>query len=159
MKNIITLFLLLFSSTYLFSKNIIQGRVIKVTDGDTITLLTGNNRKIKVRLYGIDCPEKGQDYYAVAKNYLSSMAFDKMVKVEVINKDQYQRSVGVIRTNNNINLNLAMLKQGLAWHYKQYDKSQIYANAETEAKQSKLNIWSTKNPQAPWLYRKAKRNK
>lgn len=158
MKNTIILLLLILSSTYLCAKNIIQGRVIKVTDGDTITLLTKNNKKIKIRLYGIDCPEKGQDYYQVAKNYLSKEVYQKNVNVEVKNKDRYQRSVGIVWLNNT-NINLSLLKQGLAWHYVQYDKSATYANAQKNAQLNKKNIWSSNKATAPWEFRKAKRKK
>ncbi len=158
MKKIYLLFIYLFLTLSLIAKTFIQGRVIKVTDGDTITLLARNNKKIKVRLYGIDCPEKGQEYYQVAKNYLSSAVYDKDIKVEVINKDRYQRSVGVIWLNNN-NINIDILKHGLAWHYIAYDKSIAYADAQKQAQLTKKNIWSTKNPIAPWDYRKNKRKK
>lgn len=158
MKKFTLLLLLLFVSTYIFATKIIQGRIIKVTDGDTVTLLAKNNKKIKVRLYGIDCPEKAQEYGKEATNYLSSAINNKNVKVEVINKDRYQRSVGVIWLGDS-NINLNILKQGLAWHYKQYDKSQAYADAEKIAQKSKKNIWSTKNPTAPWEFRKNKGKK
>lgn len=154
-----TLVLLLFLiQTQLFAQKIIQGKIIKVTDGDTVTLLARNNKKIKVRLYGIDCPEKGQDYYQVAKNYVSNQIFGKHVRVEVKNKDRYNRSVGVIWYSNN-NLNIDLLKNGLAWHYTDFDKSKAYSEAEKTARLAKRNIWSKKSPTAPWQWRKNKKKK
>ncbi|MCI0921341.1 thermonuclease family protein [Sphingobacterium rhinopitheci] len=158
MKKFSLLLLLLFVSSYIYANKIIQGRIIKVTDGDTVTLLAKNNKKIKVRLYGIDCPEKKQEFGQTATNYLSSTIYNKNVKIEVKNKDRYQRSVGVIWLDNT-NINLSLLKQGLAWHYTQYDKSQSYADAEKAARKAKKNIWSTKNPIAPWDFRKNKTKK
>lgn len=158
MKKIFLLLVLLIFSSYLFSKDIIQGRVIKVTDGDTMTVLTKNNKQIKVRLYGIDCPEKGQDYYQVAKNYLATAVHNKNVRVEVQSKDRYQRTVGII-WHNNTNINLNLIQQGLAWHYTDFDKSQSFANAQEKAKTAKINIWSKKKPVAPWEFRKSKKRK
>lgn len=159
MKKLYILILLLISSSYLFAQSIIYGKVIKIADGDTVTLLDKNKKQIRIRLYGIDCPEKGQDYYQVAKNYVSNAIFNKEIKVEVINKDRYKRSVGIIWYDDNKNLNLELVEQGLAWHYKQFDKSKSYANAERTAQKQKLNIWQKKNPIAPWDFRKNKRNK
>lgn len=159
MKKMFLFFIFLCSSFLLFSKSIIQGRIIKVSDGDTVTLLDNNNKQIKIRLYGIDCPEKGQDYYQVAKNYVSTAIYNKEVKVEIINTDRYKRSVGIIWPTENRNLNIELLNQGLAWHYKQFDKSKQYAEAENIARNQKLNIWKHKNSQAPWEFRKNKKNK
>lgn len=157
MKKITLLVLLLLVTTFLFSNNIIKGRIIKVTDGDTVTLLSKNNKQIKIRLYGIDCPEKGQDYYQVAKNFVDNAIYDKNVEVEIINKDRYQRSVGIIWTSDHSNLNLELIKQGLAWHYKQFDKSKSYADAEIKARSLNKNIWSLNNATPPWEFRKNKK--
>lgn len=157
MKKTTLLFFLLFVNTLLFAQKIISGRVLKVTDGDTVTLLDARNNKIKIRLYGIDCPEKNQDYYSEAKNFVTKAILNKTVKVEVKNKDMYQRHVGVIWTPSNTNLNLALLRNGLAWHYKQYDKSKLYENAENAAKLAHKNIWSQKKSVAPWEFRKNKK--
>ena len=159
MKKITILLLLLLASSSLFCGDIIKGRIIKVTDGDTVTLLTKNNKQLKIRLYGIDCPEKGQDFYQVAKDYVSDAIYDKKVQVEIINKDRYQRSVGVIWMDKNVNLNLELINQGLAWHYKQFDKSESYAEAERIARKNKSKIWSLANATAPWEFRKNKKKK
>lgn len=156
----ITLFLLfLFTSTLLLAQQIITGRVIKVADGDTFTLLDSKNKKIKIRLYGIDCPEKNQNYYDAARNYLSKAILNKTIRVEVKNKDFYQRHVAVVWSPNNTNINLGLLRNGLAWHYTQYDKSKIYANAENAARRAKKNIWSEKNQLPPWEFRKQQKKK
>lgn len=157
MKKLILILFLLCNSVYLFSNNIIKGRIVKVTDGDTVTLLDKNNKQVKIRLYGIDCPEKGQDYYQVAKNYVSNAIFSKEVKVEIVNTDRYRRSVGIIWFDGNRNLNKDLLSNGLAWHYKQFDKSKDYSDAEIKARNKKVGIWNTKNPQAPWEFRKNKK--
>lgn len=157
MKKIYILFLLLLFSPYLFAQDFIYGKVIKVADGDTITLLDKNKKTFRIRFYGIDCPEKGQDYYQVAKNYVSDKIFSKDVKVEIINKDRYNRSVGIVWYDKNKNLNIELINKGLAWHYKQFDKSKSFHEAENFARNSKLNIWQMKNPIAPWEFRKMKR--
>lgn len=159
MKKTSLFILFLFTSTLLLAQKIITGRVIKVADGDTFTLLDSKNNKLKIRLYGVDCPEKNQPYYEAAKNFTSKSVLNKTVRVEVKNKDFYQRHVGVVWTPNKTNLNLALLRNGLAWHYIEYDKSKLYQNAENAAKTANKNIWSDKKAQAPWDFRKQKKKK
>lgn len=135
---------------------VIKGKVVRVADGDTITLLLDNNNQLKIRLYGIDCPETSQDFYRVAKEFTTSMCIHKTVSVDVIEVDQYGRSVAIVTLPNGEILNEELLKAGLAWHYKHYDQSEKYARLENEARESKLGLWSQKKPMAPWVFRKAR---
>lgn len=136
----------------------ISGRVVGVSDGDTITVLIQRNRQIKVRLAGIDAPEKGQDYSDTAKRMLSSLVFLQSVTVEGNKIDRYGRLVGKVLVINK-DVNLALVQLGLAWHFKKYDSEQTvqdrkaYALAEVEARTARLNLWSYPNPIAPWDYR------
>ncbi|TWP31815.1 thermonuclease family protein [Apibacter muscae] len=154
MKKLKPLFFLLsfLVSTFLLSQTL-SGRVIKVADGDTVTILTDENEQIKIRLYGIDCPEKGQDFSSKATAFTSSFCFGKIVKVTQKGLDRYGRVLGIILIGKK-NLNEELLKNGLAWHYKYFDKTQKYVDLEQEAKNNKLNIWSMNNPIAPWDFRK-----
>lgn len=131
------------------NKDLIHGKVVRVADGDTITLLVDGNKQIRVRLYGIDCPESKQDYSQVAKQFTSDRIAQKNVSVKVMDIDQYGRTVGIINLPNGEILNEELLKAGLAWHYKQYDQSVRFAHLETEARKNKLGIWSMKNPVEP----------
>jgi endonuclease YncB( thermonuclease family) len=131
------------------------GKVVKVTDGDTITLLTSDNRQEKIRLDGIDAPEKKQDYGEKSKQYLASLVAGKTVRVEYKSKDRYGRILGTVYVGT-LNVNEEMIRKGLAWQYK-YNKDRNLTRLQDEAKAKKLNIWSVKNPVDPYDYRKSRR--
>lgn len=136
----------------------LKGKVVRIADGDTFTLLTEENRQVKVRLYGIDCPEKAQDFGQVAKQFLSNQIFGKQIEVDEKNIDRYGRTIGIVFTDNHINVNEALLKVGLAWHYSDYDKNHpAWDSLEKQAREKKLGLWSQPNPIAPWNYRRQKR--
>lgn len=132
---------------------VIIGKVVKVADGDTITILDSTNTHTRVRLYGIDCPENGQDFSNVAKKFTSDLCFGRIVGVEVKDIDRYGRTVGIVVLPDSTILNKELLKAGLAWHYKHFDKSAELAELEERAKAKKIGLWSHKNPIAPWEYR------
>lgn len=134
----------------------IRGEVVRIADGDTITLLVDGEQQVKVRLYGIDCPETKQDFYQVAKQFTSDRTAQQYVSVEVIETDRYGRTVGIVHLPNGDILNEELLKAGLAWHYKQYDQSDHFASLENEARKNKLGLWSMKKPVEPWIFRKQK---
>lgn len=158
MKHIILILSLCLQSIFLLAQNNIYGKVVKVADGDTFTILDNKKKQHKIRFYGIDCPEKGQDYYQVAKDFTNKYSIGKQVRIEVKSTDRYGRKVGIVWVNKT-NLNLQLLRKGLAWHYKQYDKSKLYASAEATARAKKLHIWSKKNAVAPWNFRKNKKKR
>lgn len=147
----ILFFLLTLSLT---ASSVLTGRVVKVTDGDTITILI-NNKQVKIRLNGIDTPEKGQDYSNKAREYLSDLVAGKTVKVEEIGKDQYKRVLGVVYVGR-VNVNEKMIKAGYAWRYK-YSKDSRYLKLQNEAKRKKKGLWAGKNPVDPWQWRKVRK--
>ncbi|HPS38687.1 MAG TPA: thermonuclease family protein, partial [Candidatus Cloacimonadota bacterium] len=130
--------------------------VIAVKDGDTIHVLV-NRSTYKIRLDGIDCPEKDQAFGAKARQFTSAMVFGKTVRVALIGKDQYQRWLGKVYTLGGTSLNEALLSNGLAWHYKHYNSEKRLAKLESNARSKRIGIWSQKNPIPPWDFRKAKR--
>ncbi|WP_164112514.1 MULTISPECIES: thermonuclease family protein [Sphingobacterium] len=136
-----------------------QGRVVKVADGDTFTIVDKFQKKTKIRLHGIDCPEKGQDYFQVAKSFTNGHIFDKWINIEVKSKDRYGRIVGIVWLENQESLNLMLIQAGLAWDYPTYSKSRIYRDAELQARKDKSNIWSLYEPTPPWDFRKVKKVK
>ena len=160
MKIIIALILALTTLTSFADQ--LQGKVIKVTDGDTVNVLTGDNETHKIRLSGIDAPEKKQAFGNISKQALAELINGKIVTVDYNKLDRYQRAVGKIMFNGQ-DVNLRQIKLGLAWHYKKYEKEQdvedrsIYANAEYLAQRDKVGLWFDTNPIAPWDYRKQKR--
>jgi len=149
--------ILLLSIACTTNKDLIYGKVVRIADGDTVTLLVDGNKQLRVRLYGIDCPENKQDFSQVAKQFTSDRTAQKDVSVKVMDIDQYGRSVGIIYLPDGEILNEELLKAGLAWHYKQYDQSDRFANLENEARKNKLGIWSMKNPLEPWVFRRQNR--
>jgi endonuclease YncB( thermonuclease family) len=134
----------------------LSGRVVKITDGDTFTLLTADNRRERIRLAGIDAPEKGQDFSEKSRRHLASLIAGKSVKVEYKTKDMYGRILGTVYAGS-VNVNEEMIRSGLAWQYR-YDRSKTFAALQRQAKTEKLNIWSLANPVSPYDYRKQKRN-
>ena len=136
------------------------GKVVKVTDGDTITVLQSDGdtkASVKVRLSGIDTPEKAQAYGTKAKAALSSKVFGKTVTIRYSEKDRYGRTIGDVYLGGAW-LNLQMVSEGWAWHYKQYSKDKQLADAETKARASRKGLWADPNqPTPPWEFRRGKR--
>lgn len=139
----------------------ITGRVVAVSDGDTITVLDANNREIKVRLAGIDAPEKNQEGGQEAKRSLSGLVVGRVVDVDTNKRDKYGRAVGRVLLDGQ-DVNLEQLKRGHAWHYKQYASEQSredrarYARAESGARQTTVGIWAQSSATPPWEWRHRK---
>ena len=137
----------------------LQGKVIGVADGDTVTLLDAQKNQHKIRLHGIDAPEKAQAFGNKSKQSLHEMVHGKEVFVDVQKKDKYGRSVGKILVNQT-DACLEQIKRGMAWHYKQYANEQspedrdVYAQAESTARAQSLGLWKDKSPTPPWAFRK-----
>lgn len=134
-----------------------SGKVVSIADGDTFTLLTSGNNQIRIRLHGIDCPEKGQDFGTAARQQLSSLIFGKQVRIEKKDTDRYGRTIAIVYTNGGQSVNEQMLQAGLAWHYRQYDKNPDWERLEKEARRNRRGLWSQRDPTPPWLFRKEQR--
>lgn len=156
MKFLITLILPLIFLNVNPSKNL-TGRVVSIADGDTFTILTDNKEQVKIRLYGVDCPEKKQDFGTKAKQFTSKLCFGKIVTVHVKNKDRYGRKIALVLLPDSRSVNKELLVAGMAWHYKQYDQSREFADLELKARKSRVGIWSSPKPVAPWEFRKNSR--
>jgi endonuclease YncB( thermonuclease family) len=161
MKTILAL-ILTFTTLASFADQL-QGKVVTVTDGDTVGVLTNDNVLHKIRLSGIDAPEKKQAFGNKSKQALDDEIGGKIVTVEYNKRDKYQRIVGKIMFNGK-DVNLHQIQRGLAWHYKKYQNEQevedrsIYANAEYLAQRDKLGLWADTNSMPPWDFRKQKRD-
>lgn len=153
------------------------GRVVGVTDGDTVTVLDAAKAQHKVRLAGIDAPEKGQPFGERSKENLSRLVFGRDVRVDWRKTDRYGRVVGTVWVASlnvpcgrkadcpkTLDAGLAQLTVGLAWHYKKYAHEQEpqqrgqYAFAEEEARAKRAGLWKDANPVPPWDWRSAKRS-
>jgi micrococcal nuclease len=150
----LTLFCLL-SLPALAADTTIVGKVVGVHDGDTLTLRT-EDETLKVRLSGIDTPELGQPFGNNAKQALSALAFGKTATIKSSGKDRYGRTLGYIFIDNQP-INTMMVRMGMAWWYRRYDKTEELENAERYAKENRIGLWADKNPIAPWDWRKGKR--
>ena len=132
-------------------------RVVAIADGDTLTVLDGSNTQYKIRLAGIDAPEKGQPFGTKARENLAAKVFGKVVRVEVIDIDPYHRLAGRIYLGGRF-INKEMVRDGAAWRYVQYDRPGEFITAENEARAQGRGLWGTRErPVPPWEWRRAKR--
>jgi endonuclease YncB( thermonuclease family) len=158
----ITLLFFLLITHCLVQADTLTGRVVRVTDGGTVVILDAGNVQHKIRLTGIDAPERGQAYGTKSKEYLSGSVAGKFVVVEYDKRDRYERILGKVLLSDQ-DMNLEQIKAGLAWHYKKYQNEQTtadrvkYSDAERAARMEKRGLWHDANPVPPWEYRQAKR--
>jgi endonuclease YncB( thermonuclease family) len=170
MRSTFLLFLLfLLSASVAYAD--VTGRVVSVTDGDTIKVLDANEVQHKVRLTGIDAPERGQPFSNVSRDHLASMVVGKEVLVESTKNDRYGRVLGKVwvqpsdclTCGKTLNANHAQLLTGMAWWYRYYALEQPpedrgrYESAEDEAKARRLGLWVDPKPINPYEWRKGKR--
>ena len=140
----------------------VTGRVVRVSDGDTITVLGPENRQYKIRLNGIDAPESGQDFGQVSKKSLARLVHGRQVRVTWQKEDRYDRILGRVFVGST-DVNLAQLSAGMAWYYRQYESDVPVADrapferAEREARQSRRGLWSAGSATPPWEFRAAAR--
>ncbi|WP_347216330.1 thermonuclease family protein [Chryseobacterium sp.] len=139
----------------LFSQT--SGKVIKVSDGDTITVLLKGNTQKKLRLAEVDCPENGQPFGKNAKQFTSSQVFGKTVKFKETSTDRYGRSVAKIYYDNDKYLSKEVIKAGMGWWYFSYSKDDSLGKLQEKAQQKKMGLWQDVHAVAPWDYRKMKR--
>lgn len=140
----------------------IEGRVVAIADGDTITVLDADRVQHRIRLGGIDAPEKRQAFGTRSKQSLSDIVFNKAVTVETGKTDRYGREIGKILVDG-MDANLQQVRRGFAWHYKAYEREQslsdrqLYDFAQSEAKAARRGLWLDAEPVAPWDWRKGRR--
>jgi endonuclease YncB( thermonuclease family)/methylphosphotriester-DNA--protein-cysteine methyltransferase len=143
---------------------VIEGKVINVHDGDTVTVLDQDNKKFHIRLQGIDAPELKQEFGSVSQENLSRMVLGKQVTIFWNKVDKYRRTVGTIMLDGH-DINIEQVKAGLAWHFKKYEDEQApadrltYAAAEQQARAAKLGLWKDQSPMAPGDWRQEVKTK
>ncbi len=141
------------------SADTLTGKVGRVVDGDTLYVLDANYKDHKIRLAGIDAPERRQAYGLASRKHLLSIVAGKQVTVEYQKRDRYGRIVGKVLLDG-IDVCLEQVKVGFAWHYKKYQHEQsaedreLYADAENKARNERLGLWRENNPMPPWEYRR-----
>lgn len=138
----------------------LRGEVVSLADGDTVTVLDTSKTLHKVRLAGIDAPEKRQPFGDRSRQNLAALVFRKQVVVDWNKTDRYRRIVGTV-TIGQVDAGLEQIRAGMAWHYKQYAREQVaedrsaYSAAEDAAREARSGLWSQRDPVPPWDFRKA----
>lgn len=150
------------------SAAVLEGRVVYVSDGDTLTVLDDQDQQHKVRLAGIDAPERGQPLGKRAAAELANLAKNKRVIVDWTKTDRYRRIIGVVWVapvdcnicKPTLDIGLALIGDGLAWHYRAYERDQTsderreYRQAETDARARHAGLWTDTDPTPPWNWRR-----
>ncbi|MDO9510900.1 MAG: thermonuclease family protein [Bacteroidales bacterium] len=131
----------------------VSGKVIKIIDGDTYDALIQGNKTIRVRMEGIDAPEKGMPFYRVSKNHLAKLCFNTYVSIQISRLESRGRVIAWTFLSDGTELSHEMIKSGLAWHFKKYNSDNDLAKLESEARKLKKGLWKDKNPMAPWINR------
>lgn len=166
-----TILFLFFSVTSSIYTETIQGKVIKVVDGDTIVILDGSGSKHRIRFSGIDAPEWNQPYGKESTENLRKLLGNRVVIIEYSKYDKYNRVVGNVLVDDiqcqdcvgKMNIGLEQIRDGLAWHYKKYQFEQkevdqkSFSDAEIDARSKNLGLWADKKSIAPWKWRKRKK--
>lgn len=133
-----------------------QGRVVRVSDGDTVTVLRQGSQgpeQVRVRLASIDAPERRQAFGNRSRQHLAELVFDRRVTVLEQGSDRYGRTIGVIEVDGG-NANQQMVRAGLAWAYRQYLNDSVMLRLETQARRARRGLWADDDAIAPWEYRR-----
>lgn len=142
----------------------VYGRIVGVTDGDTVKVLTATNQQIRVRLAFIDAPERGQAFGSRAKQAMSELVFGKDVELRPHTVDRYGRLVAIVYVDG-ADAGLELLKQGLCWVYEKYvvqatlDIETSYRASQAAAQSDRLGLWQDPDPVPPWEWRKARKER
>lgn len=151
----------------------LTGKVVGVSDGDTLTVLDASRQSFRIRLSGIDAPEKKQPFGQRSKQHLSALAFGREVDVIWNKRDRYGRTVGKVMVSTQscaaarcpkaVDVGLQQVKTGMAWWYRKYAREQdpreaeAYDRAEAQAQAARIGLWADSNPVPPWDWRRIAR--
>jgi micrococcal nuclease len=153
LRKLIILVTFISSPTLLLAEDF-TAQVVGVIDGDTIEVLREDKGKERIRLYGIDCPEKRQPFSVKAKEATSTLIFGKEVRVETHGRDRHGRTLGTVFVAEK-NVNQLLVREGLCWWFQKYaPKDARIAELEQQAKEEKKGLWADPNPVPRWLYRR-----
>jgi endonuclease YncB( thermonuclease family) len=128
------------------------GRVVGVTDGDTLTVVRSHHRET-VRLQGVDAPEKRQAYGERAKRFTADLAFDRTVTVRATGRDRNGRLLGEVVLPDGRSLNQELVRAGYAWWFRKYSRDGRLARLEEEARAGRRGLWADRAPEPPWDFR------
>lgn len=135
----------------------ITGRVVRIADGDTVSVLDDRQKQHRIRLFGIDTPERDQPHGQNAKRALEKLVDGQRVDIVIVDTDSYGRTVGTLYFDAT-NINAAMVGAGHAWWYRYYaPHERLLENNEAQAREKRLGLWSKSNPVPPWDWRRGRR--
>lgn len=135
----------------------ITGRVVRVADGDTVSVLDAKKKQHKIRLYGIDTPERDQPHGRQSRQALAAIVADEPVGVVIVETDEYGRIVGTLY-HEGVNVNAAMVRSGDAWWYRHYaPHNRLLSEAEKAARRESKGLWAASDPVPPWDWRRQQR--
>ena len=136
-------------------------KVVTVYDGDSLDVMGKNGERIKLRLYGIDAPEKGQHFANTARAFLEDLTENSLYTLDVHYKDKYNRYVAVLYDENGIAVQEDLIRNGFAWVYPRFCDDVIlcvgWQSVQDEAKNSRQGLWQEENPITPWDYKHHKK--
>lgn len=135
----------------------ITGKVVRIIDGDTYDLLTPEQTVMRIRMYGIDAPERSMPFYSKSKDYLASLCFSREVRMEMMTTDRNGRVVGKTFLPDGTEAGEQMILAGMAWHFTRYSSDQNLHEAEQSARKERRGLWIDADPVAPWDWRRQKR--
>jgi endonuclease YncB( thermonuclease family) len=147
---------LLLSGNIVIAQSTLNGKAVRILDGDTFEILVNGTTTYKVRLTDIDAPEKKQDFGQVSKQALAAFIFGREVTVVYDKLDRNKRILGHLYVGEKY-INLSMVREGLAWHYKKYSKDPRFAAAEDKARMAGKGLWINPQAVAPWVFRAYRR--
>jgi len=154
----VIIFLLVFAGMTVNAQGVLDGRVVAIADGDTLTLLTADNTQVKIRLAQVDTPEKGQPYANRSRQALGDLVFGKHVRVAVVATDRYGRTVGRVSVGD-LDVATELVSSGAAWVYRRYATDDSLYSLEDMAREQGKGLWGLSESQriAPWEWREARR--
>lgn len=130
---------------------------VSIIDGDTFTG-RGGGQTLRIRLHGIDAPERGQDFSRKSRERLGELCRRSPLRVRMVNRDGFGRWVADVYDNEGRHVNAEMVASGLAWHFRRYSNDPVLERLEVEARAARRGLWAAPDPQAPWAYRAARRS-
>ena len=164
MRTKLCLFVLLLLASHGFAQSVIHGRVVAVSDGDSMRVVTTNQQRLVVHVAFVDAPERGQPFANLAKQLMSQLVFGKDVELRPHGIDRYGHSIATVFIHGR-DAGLELIKAGLAWAYERYlpqaspETQAEYSAAETAARVSRIGLWKDNDPQPPWDWRKTERER
>lgn len=152
MRSLVTAVVLLAVVPQLHAADPVEWRVVNVADGDTITCLDDGNKQHRIRIDGIDAPERGQPFGTVARDRMTTLAKGKTATIHGHGNDRYGRLLATVKIEGD-DLGLRLVAEGLAWHYSRYSDDATLDAAQRAARAARRGLWADKAPTPPWEWR------